>query len=285
MVPGLCLHACWFTRGLMVGWRAFSQFPRALWQRAVDYALPPRCPSCGVIVGGDDQFCLACWAALDFIGPSWCDRCQLPLGDGTLAGDWCASCLAEEPPFDQVCAAVHYSKVSAGVVLKLKYGRRIGMARLIANQLQRHLPPGEGESWLIIPVPLHPLRLWERGFNQSLLIAQHLAKGTAHKIEPELLRRVKRTRPLKGLSPKQRDREVRSVFRLADGRKPDIKGRNVILVDDVFTSGATARACARQLKRAGAVEVRIFCWARVVPGRDALDLAYDASDMNDVNAR
>ncbi len=256
---------------------------------AVDYALPPRCPSCGVMVEADDRFCLPCWSALDFLGPPWCARCQMPLDDAALEGDWCASCLAQEPPYDRVSAVVAYTPQSGALVLKLKYGRRTGLARLIASHMLRHVPQdaGDGESgaWLLVPVPLHPMRLWERGFNQSLLIARQLGKRTGFTVMPDLLRRTKRTRPLKGLNPAQRDKEVRAVFALAPDGKPHIKGRRILLVDDVFTSGATARACARKLKQSGAAEVRIFCWARVVPQRAALDLALPDSDMPEDKGR
>lgn len=251
---------------------------------AVDYALPPRCPSCGVMVEADDRFCLPCWSKLDFLGPPWCARCQMPLDDAALDGDWCASCLAQEPPYDRVSAVVAYTPQSGALVLKLKYGRRTGLARLIATHMLRHVPQdsdeGEGGGeWLLVPVPLHPMRLWERGFNQSLLIARHLGKRTGFTVMPDLLRRTKRTRPLKGLNPAQRDKEVRAVFALTPDGKAQVNGRRILLVDDVFTSGATARACARKLKQAGAAEVRIFCWARVVPRRAALDLALPDSDM------
>lgn len=244
----------------------------------VDYALPPRCPSCGIMVEDDDRFCLPCWSKLDFLGPPWCERCQMPLGDAALDGDWCASCMTQEPPYDAVSAAVAYAPQSAAIVLKLKYGRRTGLARLIAKYLQRYVPP-DAPDWLLVPVPLHDARLWERGFNQSLLIARHLGKLSGLTVIPDMLRRTKRTRPLKGLNPVQRDKEVRAVFALSPHCKDMVKGRRIILVDDVFTSGATARACARKLKRAGAKEVRIFCWARVVPDRRVLDLPAWPSDM------
>lgn len=260
-----------------------TALPRLILRRMIDYALPPRCPSCGVMVEDDDQFCLPCWSSLTFIGPPWCARCQMPLGDTALDGDWCAACMAEEPPYDRVSAAVAYSPQSAAIALKLKYGRRTGLARLIAFHLERYLPAHD-DSWAIIPVPLHRWRLWERGFNQSLLIAQHLGKKSGFPVLPTVLQRTKRTRPLKGLNPKQRDKEVRAVFAIAPDDRAAIKGRRILLVDDVFTSGATARACAKKLKRAGALEVVILCWARVLPGRDALDLADWAPDMLETQA-
>lgn len=260
---------------------AGATFLKAAGRKLVDFALPPRCPSCGVIVEGDDRFCLPCWASLDFIGPPWCESCNLPLGDSALAGDICANCMVALPPFDGVRAVVAYSRQSASIILKLKYGRRTGVARLIARHLERHLPEGR-DDWLLVPVPLHSARLWQRGFNQSLLIARHLGRKSGIAVATDLLVRTRRTRPLKGMGPKQRDAEVKSVFAVAPNRSAEIKGRKIILVDDVLTSGATARACAKRLKRAGASEVVIFCWARVLPAGRALDLGLSDSDIADI---
>lgn len=244
---------------------------KAMLRFVTDYALPPRCPACGTIVGGDHQFCLDCWGKLDFAGDPCCASCQLPLPDGALEGDQCGPCLAEAPPFDGVRAAVIYNEASAAIATRFKYGRRTGHAQLIAKSLHNQLPDDAGE-WLFLPVPLHASRLWQRGFNQSLLIAKHLARPIGGTVEAETLVRRKRTRPLRGMSPKQRAAEVKAVFAINPTHKPNVKGKKIILVDDVFTTGATARACAKLLKRSGAESVIVFCWARVVPGRKQHDL-------------
>lgn len=252
---------------------------KAIIRFATDYALPPRCPACGVIVTGDHQFCLDCWGNLEFTGQPCCASCQLPLPDGALEGDQCAPCLAEKPPFDGVRAAVVYNETSGAIVMRLKYGRRTGHAALIAKSLQAHLPSDAGE-WTFLPVPLHASRLWQRGFNQSLLIAKHLAGPVGATIQSDWLLRRKRTRPLRGMSGKQRAAEVKAVFALNPAHKGHIKDKKIILVDDVFTTGATARACAKILKQGGAKEVLVFCWARVVPGRERLDLDEWPTDMS-----
>lgn len=251
---------------------------KAIVRFVTDYALPPRCPGCGTIVTGDHQFCLDCWGKLEFVGQPSCATCQLPLPDGALDGDQCAPCLSETPPFDGVRAAVVYNETSGAIVMRLKYGRRTGHAALIAQSLRSHLPDDAGE-WTFLPVPLHASRLWQRGFNQSLLIAKHLAGPIAAEVRSDLLLRRKRTRPLRGMSGKQRAAEVKSVFALNPAHKGHIKGKKIILVDDVFTTGATVRACAKILKRGGADSVLVFCWARVVPGRERLDLDGWPSDM------
>ncbi len=232
-------------------------------QPAIDYALPPRCPGCGAIVGEDFAFCLSCWNSMALLAEPCCARCGVPFPHDMGAGAECGACMADPPPWDSARAVLAYGDVARTVALRLKYGRRIGLARLIARQMLRHV--GE-EAALIVPVPLHRWRLWHRGFNQSALIADHLGRLTGWPVEKRALRRVKRTAPLRGMNPKARAKAVRGAFALADATA--IMGRRVLLIDDVHTSGATAAACARVLKRGGAGEIRLLCWARVLPDAD-----------------
>lgn len=229
---------------------------------ALDYALPPRCPGCGVIVEADHAFCLDCWAGMRFLGDPCCARCGLPFDYEREEGAECGLCLADPPPFDSARAVLAYGDVARGVALRLKYGRRIGLARLIAGQMARHLPEGVDRP-VIVPVPLHRWRLWWRGFNQSALIGGHLAKIAALDTDNHALLRTRRTQPLRGMNPRLRAKAVRGAFALAPGH--GLKGRAVLLIDDVHTSGATAAACARVLKRGGATSVHLLCWARVLP--------------------
>lgn len=233
---------------------------------ALDYALPPRCPGCGVIVDADDAFCLTCWSGMRFLGAPCCARCGVPFEFDQGAGAECGACLADPPPFDSARSVLAYGDVARAVALRLKYGRRIGLARLIAGQMARHVPALEGsalERAVIVPVPLHRWRLWWRGFNQSALIARHLARLTALAVDHHALLRTRRTLPLRGMTPKARAKAVKGAFALAPGH--GLEGRAVLLIDDVHTSGATAAACARALKRGGAASVHLLCWARVLP--------------------
>ncbi len=239
---------------------------RACWSAGIDFALPPRCPGCGSIVEGDHRFCAACWQALDFLGPPACAMCALPLphdaGDGAL----CGACHAAPRAFDRAYAAVAYGEVARTVALRLKYGGRPGLARTMAGpmaRLVRDAPP----DLLVAAVPLHRWRLWSRGYNQALLIARSVAARTGLACVPDLLVRTRATPVLRGLGGTARARTVAGAFAVPQHHRAPIRGRAVLLVDDVFTSGATAEACAKALKRAGAAEVRLLCWARVL--RDA----------------
>ena len=228
----------------------------------VDFALPPRCPACGTIVGDPHRFCLACWQQLAFIGEPCCSRCGLPFDYGGEEEVQCGRCLADPPRFDRLRAAVAYGEVARKVALKLKYSGRPGVAATLARLMARHLEPGA--EALLVPVPLHRWRIWKRGYNQAALIAEALSGLSGMPAATDALRRVKATPVLRGLGRRERAEAVRGAFRVTEAGKARIRGKAAILIDDVYTSGATANACAKALKRAGASSVDVLCWARVV---------------------
>ena len=230
-----------------------------LFRYVLDFALPPRCGGCGAIVDEVDSFCADCWTKIEFLGPGGCSICGLPL-KGTEA-ETCAACLARPPRLQRTRAAVVYDDISRSIALRLKYGRKVALGRTMARfmaPLMADLPPDS----LLVPVPLHRGRIWQRGFNQSAIVARELSRRLGVRVDTEALKRVKPTPPLKGLSLQQRRRTVAGAFRV--GAKAELRGRTVVLVDDVLTTGSTANACARVLQRAGAGRVELVSWARVV---------------------
>ena len=244
---------------------------RSALRPVLDYALPPRCPGCGAVSTEPHAFCLACWSSLTFLGEPCCVRCGLPFGYSAGADVLCGGCLAEPPDFNRLRAAVAYGEIPRKVALKLKYGGRPGVAETIARLMRRHLDDlistgaaAAGSGALLVPVPLHRWRIWNRGYNQAALIASALARRSGAEAALDLLERVKRTPPLRGMGRKARRDAVRGAFRIAERHRERLRGRAVILIDDVYTSGATANACARIVRRAGAAEVAVLCWARVV---------------------
>ncbi|HVQ07426.1 MAG TPA: ComF family protein [Allosphingosinicella sp.] len=246
--------------------QAAASLARRALKPILDFALPPRCPGCGAVTEEPHRFCLDCWSALAFLGPPCCARCALPFDYETGAGVECGRCSAEPPAFDRLRAAVAYGEISRRVALKLKYGGRPGIAETMARFMARHLDAGE--DWLLAPVPLHRWRIWRRGYNQSALIATALAGRARLETRLDLVERVKATPPLRDMDPRERRDAVRGAFRVNARHKAEVKGRAILLIDDVYTSGATANGCARILKRAGAGRVDILAWARVVKGGD-----------------
>jgi ComF family protein len=239
-----------------------ASLARRLLRQVVDFALPPRCPACGIIVPDPHLLCLDCWHSLAFLGEPCCARCGLPF-DFAAGGEGveCGRCLAEPPRFERLRAAVAYGEVARKIALKLKYSGRPGVAVTLARLMARHLAAADG---LLVPVPLHRWRIWKRGYNQSALIALALSKLSGLPAELDLIRRTRATPVLRGLGRRERALAVRGAFKARAGAKAALAGRTAILVDDVFTSGATANACAQALKRAGAARVEVLCWARVV---------------------
>ena len=241
---------------------------RTALREMVAFALPPRCPGCGTVVGEDHSFCLDCWRSLDFLGGPACGQCGEPIELAYHEDARSGACLADPPPFDRARAAVAYGPIARALALKLKYGRRPGIALTMARPMRR-VGAAMLEDALVVPVPLHRWRIWSRGYNQAALIARALARGTSD-LALDLVERPKRTRPLRGLGRLARERTVQGAFRINPAWKDKVKGRRVVLIDDVYTTGATAKGCARILKRAGAKEVNLLCWARVV--RDEADM-------------
>lgn len=228
-----------------------------------DFALPARCPICGITVEDDNHFCLSCWQNLDFLIEPWCAACGKPFAFAQGEGSHCISCLKNPPEHDGVRAVVAYDDKSSLLAMRLKYGNRLGFAELIAQQLERFLDEVPSDA-LIVPVPLHRWRLWSRGYNQSVLIGRALSKRSGVAMETDILTRKNATPPLRSMSAKQRRKLVKNAFLLSRDARAKIQGETIVLADDVYTTGATTNACARLLKKSGADRVLVFCWARVL---------------------
>lgn len=223
----------------------------------LDLVLPPRCPGCGAVVTSLHSFCTGCWSSLDFLAERGCLVCGIPL-EATDPGT-CAGCLVRAPRIARTRAAVAYGDIPRSLALRLKYGRKVALAKAMARYMTPLLTQ---ENALLVPVPLHRRRVAARGFNQSLLIAREIGRRRGMEVAHHLLRRKRATPPLKGMSFAQRRRAVAGAFAMAGGA--DVRGRTVVLIDDVLTTGSTANACARTLRQAGAARIELLCWARVV---------------------
>ena len=233
----------------------------ALLAPVVDLVFPPRCPLCGEGLAAQVGLCAACWGELAIPGEPSCASCQRPLADGVVDGSTCAVCLADPPRHDGIAAGTLYNEASRKLVLAFKHGHRIALAPMLARLVAAKLPDEVGEGWIAVPVPLHRWRLWSRGFNQSALLGREIAALRGCRLLVDGLVRTRRTPPLGGLGKKARARMLSGAIAVNPSRASGIKGARIVLVDDVLTSGATTDACVRALKRAGASEVAIACFA------------------------
>jgi ComF family protein len=238
-------------------------------QPVADLVFPPRCPLCGEGLTAQTGLCAACWGGLAIPGEPACTLCQRPFPDTVGDGAICGPCMASPPRHDGIAAGTLYNEASRRLVLGLKHGGRIGLAPFMARLMAARL--GElGPEWLVVPVPLHRWRLWRRGYNQSVLLAGEIARQTGSEACVDALIRARQTPSLGGLGAKARVKVLAGAIEASPKRLTAIKGRPVLLVDDVLTSGATSDACVGVLRRAGAASVRIACFARVLD--EALDL-------------
>ncbi|MGB3795866.1 MAG: double zinc ribbon domain-containing protein [Alteraurantiacibacter sp.] len=204
----------------------------------VDLIYPPRCPLCGEAIAAQRGLCLDCWSAL-----------EIPSQGG-----------------DGIAAATLYNDTARQLVLNFKHGRKISLAPMMARLIAARLGVLDGD-WLAVPVPLHHLRLWQRGFNQSALIARELCKITDARLVVDALLRPTRTPSLGGLGKEDRARVLNGAITANPARASRLAGAKVLLVDDVLTSGATTDACKVALRQAGAAQIRIACFSRVGQSR------------------
>jgi ComF family protein len=228
-----------------------------------DLLLPPVCIVCRTRVGGHGLLCGDCWARIDFIAPPICVRLGVPLPYDTGEPCLSAAAIADPPVYDRARAVARYSSIMRDLIQSFKYGDRHEGLPLFGRWLAAAGGELLADTDLIVPVPLYRSRLWSRRFNQSALLARAVGRLTGVPVDCFLLGRVKRTPSQVGLTAEQRRRNVAGAFRVT-GARGQLKGKRIVVVDDVITTGATADACARTLKRAGAARVDVLALARAV---------------------
>lgn len=240
---------------------------RGTWQRSwrglVDFGLPPLCASCREPVG-DVGLCAACWSKLSFICEPYCARLGIPFAYDPGPGVLSMEAIADPPSYNRARAAVRFDEIARTLVHALKYGDRLDLAPVVGRWTAAAGRDLLSDADALVPVPLHWQRLWMRRFNQAAALAHVVAEASGVPLLPDTLKRVKPTAHQVGLSKNERSVNVQGAFRVPADRKINVVGRRVVLVDDVLTTGATVDACARALLRAGAAQVDVLVFARVV---------------------
>ncbi len=237
------------------------------------FLLPARCLMCRDVVeeiGSQNtaitpSLCAFCWGGLTFLSQACCDRCGIPfeVTNNSLKDLTCLTCLKDAPPFSQAKSALLYDDHSKHLILRFKHGDAIHMAPTFGAWLNRAGSEMIQETDYFVPVPLHWRRLLKRQYNQAALLTNALSQQSGIPSLLEGLERIEHT-PTQGyLTKEERHKNVSGKFAVP-AKNIDIVNKKVItLIDDVYTSGATVKACAMALKRAGAAKVNVLTLARV----------------------
>ncbi len=245
-----------------------------LFQALINLIYPPQCRICRKFLqeeSGDAEsdgfFCKACLTDFKPLDAPHCPICGRSFSQGINENHVCENCLRKRPFFDWAVAPYLFEGGLMEAIHQFKYGGKSYLAKSLGPLLKQYagqkLPAGLAQG-LVMPIPLHPKRLRERGFNQSLLLARYVAEWPGLELDYLNLRRVRYTQPQTGLKGAERRKNVRRAFKIED--KSKVKGHNIILVDDVLTTGSTLNECARILKQAGASRVFGLALASTVTG-------------------
>jgi len=233
-----------------------------LFQAAVSLLYPATCSICGKRVRAGEYLCEACEAKIVRIVPPFCETCSEPFEGSMNSAFTCANCAHRRIHFETAVAAYRGRGVVRDVIHQFKYNRQIHLRYLVARWLCAALDDERLRGYqfdVIVPVPLHPARQRERGFNQASLLAELLSAHTSIRCRP-LLKRIRYTTTQTALDRSERMDNLHNAFRLR--KNADVRGLRVLLIDDVLTTGSTLSECARVLKRAGAISVHVATAAR-----------------------
>lgn len=235
--------------------------------KLIDFVLPPRCPFTGESVDSQGTVSPKAWAGLSFITSPMCHACGFPFEFSVPAGSGetlCAACLGERPEFSAARAALVYNDISRDFILKFKHGDQIQAVVAMVPWLRAAGADFWGKADAIMPVPLHRWRLLRRRYNQAGIMAQVMANDRKLAYLPDTLIRTRPTQTQGHLSASERTKNVKKAFAVPEKKTMNVRGKKIILMDDVYTTGATVRECTKALFKAGAAEVYILSLVRVV---------------------
>ena len=221
-------------------------------------------PSAALRPAGHRGLCPKCWSALRFIERPYCEVLGVPFSHDLGPGILSAEAIANPPPFDRLRSAAFHDEAVRNLVHGLKYRDRTDLAPMMAVWMLRAAEGTVERCDAILPVPLHRTRMFSRKFNQAAELARHMARQTDKPFLQGTLLRIRRTRQQVGLGARAREDNVRGAFAVAKGHEGDVVGKRLVLVDDVYTTGATVAAAARALRKAGAADITVLTFARAL---------------------
>lgn len=231
-------------------------------EKVVNVLVPARCGMCGEEVEENGTLCAKCYGHLKFIRKPCCKLCGRPFDFDIVGESLCGSCLKQKPVYEKAHAVLIYNQASKRLILPFKHADRLDLTGVLVKFMIRAWPEMIEKADVIVPVPLHMFRLLRRHYNQAALLAKAVAKQNHKLYCPEVLRRRKKTLSQGHLSPKERHKNVSGAFEVRHSDR--IQGKRILLIDDVYTTGATVNECAKVLLKAGAASVSCLTLAKVV---------------------
>lgn len=236
----------------------------SLFQKSLAFLLPHRCFHCKDIVPNPHSLCGKCWSNLTFITNPTCSRCGFPF-EFTPSSSVCGSCASTPPLFEKGYSALIYNDISKNLLLRFKHGDALYLTPFLGNLFLPLLSTIQipQKNLLLVPIPLHPLRLFKRQYNQAALLAQYIHKKTNITYASTVLKRHRHTSPQGHLSFSQRKKNVRNAFSIDSRYCSALKGKTCLLIDDVWTTGTTLSEATKTLLNAGSSSVFVFTVARV----------------------
>lgn len=228
-----------------------------------DIIFPPQCMACAaILIEKKAAFCDECYSQIKFIHSPLCSQCGHPFSEPGSNNHICGDCLISRPAFFTARAMGKYEKVLMDVIHRFKYGGKISLGERLGELMAERAYPEFviADYSLIIPVPLHPRRLRQRGFNQAVILAREISRRFSMDLDFLSLKRVVFTEPQVGLGRDMREQNIKGAFDITESGR--IKGKSIILVDDVYTTGSTVKECARILMKNKAEKVAVLTLAR-----------------------
>lgn len=235
-------------------------------KRALEVVYPPHCAGCAGATGEAFGLCAGCWSQMPFIAQPYCARLGTPFAVDYGAQMLSPAAIADPPKFDRARAVAVHTGLARELISRFKYGERLDLARMLGRMMAHAGQEILGDADLIIPVPMHRLRLWRRRYNQAALLAGIVANEARVELATDILLRVKRTKAQVGLRRSERRGNLVGAFALGPDGAGRIAGRRVVLIDDVRTTGSTLNACAHILRKAGASRIDVLTFTLVPEG-------------------
>jgi ComF family protein len=237
---------------------------KKMFKKIINFILPPRCLNCGKVINNDDALCVECLKKINFITAPYCKKCGKPLEHNISNDLVCGECLntTKRSCFRISRSAVIYDEFSKKIILDFKFASHIENKKLLANWMfLAGTDIWKKDCDVIIPVPMHFTRFFKRRYNQSAIIAKELSKLCKIDVMYDVLKKGKYTKPQIECTSKQRIKNLKDAFYIENSEK--IKGKRIVLIDDVYTTGSTLKECAKTLLKAGAKSVDTLTIAKV----------------------